>query len=394
MNRYPQVIDEDKTLDKCFEKSIARYGDGEWRCATGGGCTSQKADPKLAAELRAILNDAGPNCMVGIPNAYLSPRAESWEKYTEPKFAGLLGNSQPYYSSFITRPDNAPWIDKPEFWTKVRELWTGVKLVLVSGDKKSITSEMIGADAKELIEVHGPRQHAYAEIDRIEAEIIAANPERVILCLGAAATVLAWRLSKNGIHALDLGHLGMFMRHAGAYKYKVADMASDAYRKQLHMLHAKQSWGTGGKGWAQIIEALAIEVDAKTILDYGCGEGTLATTLAAAFPPRRVSGYDPGMQGKEGMPKPCDVVACTDVLEHIEPDKLDAVMDHIYRVTAKAAFFVISCRPAKAILPDGRNAHLMIMPPEQWLAKLKGMGWRIGRHELKKGLNVWAYKNA
>jgi 2-polyprenyl-3-methyl-5-hydroxy-6-metoxy-1,4-benzoquinol methylase len=74
--------------------------------------------------------------------------------------------------------------------------------------------------------------------------------------------------------------------------------------------------------------------------------------------------------GRDVLPKPSDVVVCTDVLEHIEPEKLDAVLDHILRLTGYFAHLVISTRPANAVLPDGRNAHLIVETPDWWLEKI------------------------
>jgi hypothetical protein len=35
------------------------------------------------------------------------------------------------------------------------------------------------------------------------------------------------------------------------------------------------------------------------------------------------------------------------------------------------AWFIIACYPAKKLLPDGRNAHLIIESPIWWLDKIK-----------------------
>ncbi len=372
--RYPQIIGEITTLKMCSSKSIARFGDGEWRCAVGGGCTSQRPDPNLAAELRQALKIPG-DCLVGLPNPFAAegaPRRESWIRYTEPKFSSLCG-AKTYASSFITRPDNAPWIDTPDYWSDVRSLWRGHDVVLVVGDKKSITTEMIGSEAKSVREVIGPRQHAYAVIDQLE-EQIGKTSARVLLCLGTCATVLAYRLTKKGIHALDLGHIGMFMRHAGAYRYCANDLTSDAYRDQLVELHRKQRWGADGAKHTDAVRALHAQYQPKTVLDYGCGENKLAESLAAEF---RISGYDPGIIGREKMPKPCDMVVCTDVLEHVEPEKLDAVLDHVFRLTGEIAYFVIDTKPANAVLPDGRNAHLSLHSAEWWVDRLTYRGFRM-----------------
>lgn len=386
---YPAILSEDATLDLCKTQSIARFGDGEWRCAVGGGCTSQRPEKKLAQELQSIL--AKPNgCTVALPNPFNGcPRRESWIRYTQPQYTQLLG-AKTYGSAFITRPDNAPWIDRPDYWAKVRRLWEKVDIVLVVGDKKSITTEMIGDSALSVREVHGPRQHAYADIDRIEEEI-GKTAARVLICLGATATALAHRLSRKGIHALDLGHLGMFARHAGAYRYAENDLTSEAYRGQLVELHKTRTWGADGAKHAPAVRELWAHYQPKTTLDYGCGENKLAESLKGEF---RVSGYDPGISACAKMPKPCDMVVCTDVLEHVEPLKLDAVMDHIWRLTGRVGYFVISTKPANALLPDGRNAHLTIRTPEWWREAFAGKGWTIVKEHVGKDLTIVAEKRA
>jgi Glycosyltransferase GT-D fold/Methyltransferase domain len=381
--KYPEILTEDKTLDMAIAgSSIARYGDGEWRCAIGGGCTSQKPDPALARELQQILL-APKRCLVCLPGLN-GPRRESWIRYTEFRYIKYCTQAA-YGAAFITRPDNAPWIDRPDYWAKVRSLWLEQDVVLVSGDKKSITTEMMH-EARSIREVHGPRQHAYAEIDRIQREVMDLKPSRVLICLGAAATVLAYRLCMYGIHALDLGHIGMFMRHAGAYRYAPDDLTTPAYRAQLEALHAKQKWGADGAKHTAAVKILIETYHPKTILDYGCGENVLAETLK----PHRVSGYDPGITARAMLPKPCELVVCTDVLEHVEESKLDAVLDHLYRLTGKVAYLVISTKLANAILPDGRNAHLSVHPAEWWISKLQACGWLFADEPITSGKDLIA----
>jgi hypothetical protein len=83
-----------------------------------------------------------------------------------------------------------------------------------------------------------------------------------------------------------------------------------------------------------------------------------------------VYSYDPCVKAISNTPKPRDFVTCTDVLEHVEPEFVDAVLDDLRRVTRKAGFYVVSTVPAIKILPDGRNAHLVVEEPEWWLKKI------------------------
>ncbi len=103
----------------------------------------------------------------------------------------------------------------------------------------------------------------------------------------------------------------------------------------------------------------------RDILDYGCGQRTLERDLGFA-----IRNYDPCISGLDAAPDPADLVVCTDVLEHIEPECLDEVLDDLQRLTRNAGFFVIATRPAEKTLPDGRNAHLIQEPLGWWMPKL------------------------
>jgi SAM-dependent methyltransferase len=392
LKKYPNILTEDVTIDLAQRVSIARFGDGEWRCAVENGCTSQRADPALARELQNILLNPVKACLVCLPNVFLSPRRESWLRYADERYTQYCGGKT-YGSAFISRPDNAPWIDRPDYWEKVRDLWRGRDVVLVIGDRKSITTEMIDREAASVVEVHGPSKHAYASIDELMGDIHLASAERTdvlhVLCLGATATVIAYRLALEGYHALDLGHIGMFMKHAGAYRYTADDLSTFPYRLQLAALHRKRSWGADGAKHVEAVQDLVAQFEPASILDYGCGEGKLAAALA----PLRVTGYDPGMEEYSKLPKPADLVICTDVLEHVEPEKLNAVLDHLWRLTGTAAYFVISTKLANAVLPDGRNAHLTVQPADWWSTKLRRIGWHVAREAFTgKDLHVWLEK--
>jgi hypothetical protein len=384
--KYPKVIDEAATLSAAQTNCLARFGDGELSLALGGNCISQVQVPALAKELREILQNKSVDVLVGIPNLASKTKA-AWEKYRAPKYVGLYGGGT-FGSAFITRPDSAPWIDIPEYWRQVARLWEARSVVLVAGTDRSLRPEML-TGVHELRLVGTPRRDAYVEIDRILEEI--GTPSGIVLlCAGPTATVIAARLAKRGVHAVDLGHLGMFMRHAGAYRYMIEDLASAPYRRQLEELHAKskKSWGADGAKHAGEAAAFYRELGATTFLDYGCGEGRLRLGLAAIDPPIRVQEYDPGIKGKGGMPKPCDLVVSTDVLEHVEPDKIKAVLDHIFRISGMGAYLVIATRAANAVLPDGRNAHLIVRPSAWWIDQVKAAGFTVSKVLDREGRDV------
>lgn len=171
---------------------------------------------------------------------------------------------------------------------------------------------------------------------------------------------------------------------------KLDDLASPDYRAQLQQMTTRWA-GTAGPYAEEVLELAAL-LKAGSILDYGCGPGSLQAALASSSIP--VVGYDPGFPGKERLPNPADLVVCLDVLEHIEPDRLHWVLKHIYNLALKGALFVVATRPAEKRLPDGRNAHLIIDNARWWYEQLKAYSWsvEIKAAEGKEWAKFWALK--
>lgn len=161
---------------------------------------------------------------------------------------------------------------------------------------------------------------------------------------------------------------------------------SAGYRDLQRELHARPR-GYGGRGsrWAPVVVRLARKYGADSILDYGCGEGSLARAVRAMAPEIRVTEYDPAIVGKDGPPFPEDLVNATDVLEHIESDRLDAVLAHIRTLARKAVFVVISTKLSNKVMQDGRNAHLIVESVPWWTARLQAAGFTV--HRPPKGVH-------
>jgi hypothetical protein len=93
----------------------------------------------------------------------------------------------------------------------------------------------------------------------------------------------------------------------------------------------------------------------------------------------RFNEYDPAIPGKDTLPSFADLVVSTDVLEHIEPDRLDSVLGHLRMLARKAVFVVVSLKDSNKILADGRNAHLIIRPSKWWLKRFVQVGFTVKR---------------
>lgn len=136
-------------------------------------------------------------------------------------------------------------------------------------------------------------------------------------------------------------------------------------------MHETPEYGTNGHRFVRHVVEIAKILNTRDILDYGCGKRTLEEALG--YP---IKNYDPCIAGLDTEPEPADLVVCSDVLEHIEPDFLDAVLDDLARVTKQTIYMVIDTGEARKTLPDGRNAHLIQEGAAWWIPKI------IARFEL------------
>jgi hypothetical protein len=156
-------------------------------------------------------------------------------------------------------------------------------------------------------------------------------------------------------------------------------LISEEYRKMQQQLHKNPNYGVASVHYAPLVAQVIEAVGAQELLDYGAGKGRLGITLKQHIRrPLVIHHYDPAIPEWSALPEPCPLVACIDVLEHIEPALLDSVLDDLQRVTAGVGVFTVHTGAAVKFLPDGRNAHLIQQPPGWWLPKL------LDRFELAK----------
>ena len=158
-------------------------------------------------------------------------------------------------------------------------------------------------------------------------------------------------------------------------------LITETYRELNAELHRRVShYGTFGHEWAAKVEELAADLRASTVLDYGCGKGSLAKALSLPC-----AEYDPAIPGKDAMPEPADLVVCTDVLEHVEIECVDAVLSHIGSLAQMAALICVSCIPGSKRLADGRRAHITIRDPSWWRERLNEIGVITEIEPLRRG---------
>lgn len=212
--RYPLVLNEFSTIDAVASgMSIARFGDGELKVVYGYGYVREEPNTKLTQEIREVLLNPHPTCLIAIPTMDpAGPKYENWIRHQR-RFSRVLSPKRVYMSAFISRPDSSPWINTLDYAQRAQKIWAGKRVVIVSEAKNSLLHTARLA-AHKTTHVGCPRFGAYAVIDELEEKAAAAydgKPDVILISAGVTATCLANRLAKRGLHAVDLGSAGGFL---------------------------------------------------------------------------------------------------------------------------------------------------------------------------------------
>jgi SAM-dependent methyltransferase len=149
-----------------------------------------------------------------------------------------------------------------------------------------------------------------------------------------------------------------------------------------------QRWGPQHRHKYRLIRNLLSEIDFASVLDVGCGSGTLLHLIARHFPDARTSGADislvaldraralvPGDYhlldiGKEHLPGKYDLVLCCDVLEHVEND--EAAIGTLAAMTGK--YLLISVPRGRLRASELAIGHLRNYQTGELVEKLARAG--------------------
>ena len=148
-------------------------------------------------------------------------------------------------------------------------------------------------------------------------------------------------------------------------------MITDEYKKQLQELQHRGKFNNWLIKYPDVKKFVEL-YQPSSLLDYGCAQGGLIKQLKIDFPNMDIDGFDPAVPDFEVIKKQLyDCIISNDVIEHIEPEFLDQTLKQMQGLFKNYAWFIIACYPAKKLLPDGRNAHLIIESTDWWLDKIK-----------------------
>jgi hypothetical protein len=139
--------------------------------------------------------------------------------------------------------------------------------------------------------------------------------------------------------------------------------------EQYRQMHASRVYGDTSVKNLRFLRAHIKLLAPRSILDYGCGQSRLLDALHLGYPVELIR-YDPAIPAWAKKPdKVVDLLISVDVLEHVEERDLDTVLAEMAAL-CRNAIIIIDTKPASAVLPDGRNAHVTVRPHAWWRARL------------------------
>jgi hypothetical protein len=193
------------------DSSLARFGDGEFRLMLRADfdLRFQRNSPELQRDLLEIFQGVDePGLEVGFPQVFRDAHWTGVWSELWPQLRTRLPETGTYLNSHVTRPTAFSLLGD-EAVTLWRQVWADKRVVLVTGAGSRFEADpALFSSAASTALVESTATHAYADLDRV-VDVVAAQGayDVALIALGPAGTVLARRLHRAGIRALDIGHL-------------------------------------------------------------------------------------------------------------------------------------------------------------------------------------------
>lgn len=210
--------------------SIIRFGDGELRLMLQVGDTGfQKRDSQLEKDLKEIYFsycnlESNKNFILCLPGAFSCCKREyemtkeasywwfvfSYKYFRKLKSVFSVGRDKVFGEAFITRPFNSTQNVKfaSEVFDEFKKTIRNKNILIIEG---RLTRFGLGNDlleeAKSVRRILGPEVDAYGRVEEIYRRAKSETCDILLIALGPAAKILAYKLTIKGFICIDVGHL-------------------------------------------------------------------------------------------------------------------------------------------------------------------------------------------
>ena len=212
--KLPKVLNLYDTMYELIdsEKSLARFGDGEFKIMMGESINFQQYDAKLSKRLCEVLTNNFDNLMVGIPDVFGYCPSDYFRRVlisSRDFLYKYINFEKSYGDAFLTRQSKFSSETKGnDYYNNLKKLWNDKDIVIVegAGSRLGIGNDLF-SNAKSIRRIICPIKDAFSKYDEILNACKNAKAELYIIALGPTATILAYDLSQSGFRALDVGHV-------------------------------------------------------------------------------------------------------------------------------------------------------------------------------------------
>ena len=210
----------DETLNEIIKnnKSISRFGDGEFSIIFNNSLKFQKFNERIKYKLLEVLNSTLKNLSIGIMNIEDVKNHRIWNNWFERykfELGKILNKNKIYSNSFITRFFTLfkNKIDIKKYISKFKSIWNNRNILIIEGDRTRIG---VGNDllnnSNSIKRIICPNENAFSVYDKILDYFYSHNIDKdtlILISLGPTATVLTYELCKLGFQSIDLGHFDL-----------------------------------------------------------------------------------------------------------------------------------------------------------------------------------------
>lgn len=199
---------------------------------------------------------------------------------------------------------------------------------------------------------------------------------------------------------------GCFKRLVRQLKMKKREEKVD----DLFYDHAWEQWderaehGPASRHVRRLVLQMLQKLGFHSVLDAGCGEGSLLRAIKNRFPGVELHGVDYSKQAieaskqedlginfilmdltRQSLPRRFDLITCVDVLEHIENDQ--AVLSNLHQMSAKYLLLVV---PIGTLIQEEklRLGHIHGYSKDEIRRKLRKAGFQVIR-EMAWGFPIY-----
>ena len=229
----------DETLNELLNnnRSITRFGDGEFKIIFGRGTRFQKPNEKLKDKLLLALNSNIPNLIIGIVPLYKNknPYWINFLNLYKFELGKIINKNRIYYNARISRFYNFKANKRiHDYIIKFKKIWNNRDILTIEGEKTRLGyGNDLFNNSKSIKRIICPITNAFNVYDKIFNYITNLDIDKdtlILISLGQTATALTYDIIKFGLknQVIDFGHFDIYyefyLRNATkkirlAYKY-------------------------------------------------------------------------------------------------------------------------------------------------------------------------------